>query len=56
MYQKRHNAAFINAIGEEGTRAEAIEWLQRTWDECCDLRKQLRDLGFEPVKVKEQSS
>ena len=23
------NAAFINAIAEEGTKAEAVEWLQR---------------------------
>jgi prefoldin subunit 5 len=26
-------AAFINAIAEEGTKDEAVEWLQKTWDE-----------------------
>jgi hypothetical protein len=25
-------AAFINAIAEEGTKAEAIEYLQKTWN------------------------
>ena len=34
----KHPAAFINAIADEGTKAEAIEWLQKTWDELCDLR------------------
>jgi len=34
-------AAFINAIAEEGTKAEAVEWLQKTWDECCALRAAL---------------
>lgn len=34
----RHRAAFINAIWEEGTKDEAVEWLQKTWDENCDLR------------------
>lgn len=34
-------AAFINAIAEEGTKAEAIEWLQKTWNEVCALRQEL---------------
>jgi NTP pyrophosphatase (non-canonical NTP hydrolase) len=34
----RRNAAFINAIAEEGTKAEAVEWLQKTWDELCAVR------------------
>jgi hypothetical protein len=34
-------AAFINAIAEEGTKAEAIEYLQKTWNENCALRAQL---------------
>lgn len=38
LYTARHPAAFINAIADEGTKAEAVEWLQRTWDELCDLR------------------
>lgn len=33
-------AAFINAIAEEGTKAEAIEWLQKQWNETCFLRKE----------------
>ena len=31
-------AAFINAIAEEGTKAEAIEYLQKTWNELCALQ------------------
>jgi hypothetical protein len=32
-------AAFINAIAEEGTKAEAVEYLQEQWNEICALRK-----------------
>lgn len=28
-------AAFINAIAEEGTKDEALEYLQRTWNSLC---------------------
>lgn len=35
------NAAFINAIAEEGTKAEAITWLQKLWNENCALRKDI---------------
>jgi hypothetical protein len=31
-------ATFINAIAEEGTKAEAVEWLQKQWNETCALR------------------
>src|ERR1044071_57072 len=34
-------AAFINAIAEEGTKAEAIEYLQKQWNETCALRAEL---------------
>lgn len=37
-------AAFINAIAEEGTKAEAIEWLQKTWNELCRAESELRAL------------
>lgn len=37
-------AAFINAIAEEGTKAEAVEWLQKTWDENCELRAEIERL------------
>jgi hypothetical protein len=39
-----HPAAFINAIAEEGTKAEAVEWLQKTWNENCELRAALRHI------------
>lgn len=32
-------AAFINAIAEEGTKEEAVQWLQKLWNENCALRK-----------------
>lgn len=34
-------AAFINAIADEGTKAEAIEYLQKQWNETCALRGRL---------------
>jgi hypothetical protein len=39
-------AAFINAIAEEGTKNEAIDWLQKTWNENCALRAELKALRF----------
>ena len=36
-------AAFINAIAEEGSKAEAIEFLQKQWNETCALRAVLKD-------------
>lgn len=38
-------AAFINAIAEEGTKAEAIHYLQETWNELCAARRELRALS-----------
>lgn len=35
----KHPAAFINAIAEEGTKAEAIKYLQETWDERCEYKR-----------------
>jgi hypothetical protein len=35
-------AAFINAIAEEGTKAEAVSFLQEQWNETCALRAALR--------------
>jgi len=32
-------AAFINAIKDEGTKEEAVRWLQQTWNELCWVRK-----------------
>lgn len=42
-------AAFINAIAEEGTKAEAIEYLQKQWNENCALREQLRKFDMTAV-------
>jgi len=39
MTYPRVPAAFINAIAEEGTKDEAVTWLQKQWDETCALRK-----------------
>lgn len=46
MRQKpeRRPAAFINAIAEEGTKDEAITFLQRQWDEWCQMRDHARSL------------
>lgn len=35
-------ASFINAIAEEGTKQEAVEWLQRIWNELCQAEANLR--------------
>ncbi len=35
-------AAFINAIAEEGPKAEAVAWLQKQWNETCALRAELK--------------
>lgn len=34
-----HQAAFINAIADEGSKEEAIHFLQETWNELCELKK-----------------
>jgi hypothetical protein len=33
-------SAFINAIAEEGSKTEAVEWLQKTWNEKCQAEAQ----------------
>ncbi len=40
----KHPAAFINAISEEGTKAEAIKYLQKTWDELIDAKEEIKRL------------
>ncbi len=41
MSQATHYpAAFINIIADEGTKAEAIQYLQKTWNELQDMRAQ----------------
>jgi hypothetical protein len=46
-YQAKHPAAFINNIADEGTKAEALEWLQRTWDDNFALQARIDALMLE---------
>ncbi len=39
----KNRAAFINALSEEGTKEEAIAFLQKYWDESCVLRANLME-------------
>lgn len=54
-----HQAAFINAIADEGTKAEAIHFLQETWNELCELKKkhqeepELKNLRTENERLRE---
>jgi hypothetical protein len=36
-----HQAAFINNIAEEGSKAEAVRFLQETWNELCEAKKEI---------------
>lgn len=45
MTYPRVPAAFINAIAEEGTKEEAVQWLQKQWDETCALRVALCEIA-----------
>ncbi len=38
----QHPAAFINNIADEGTKSEAVEWLQKTWDDYCEQQDAMR--------------
>jgi len=44
-------AAFINAIREEGTKKEACDWLQKQWNETCYLRDQLKEADKHAMKL-----
>ena len=48
---KQHPAAFINSIAEEGTKDEAVQWLQTTWNELMNLQLALAKLGFSKAQV-----
>ncbi len=39
-------AAFINVIAEEGTKADAIEHLQQTWDDLQTLKQACVAAGY----------
>lgn len=58
---KHYPAAFINSIAEEGTKDEAVGWLQRIWNERCtleleaaDLRSCIKDLRERLAKAREE--
>ena len=50
-------AAFINALSEEGTREELIDYLQKTWNERCEFERELSsviaayELRFAPSAI-----
>lgn len=46
MAYPRVNAAFINAISEEGTKEEAVRFLQKQWNENCFLRQFIEEMGY----------
>lgn len=46
-------AAFINAIAEEGTKAEAVEYLQKQWNETCRLRAKLAEAEKALIEARE---
>lgn len=39
-------AAFINVIAEDGSKEEAVEHLQITWDELQAIKRAAMQLGF----------
>lgn len=47
----QHNAAFINAIADEGDKTEAVFWLQRTWDDLMNLRLAMIKLGWTSSQI-----
>lgn len=47
----KHPAAFINVIAEDGDKAEAIDYLQQTWDELMNLKLALHKLGFNTDQI-----
>ena len=46
-------AAHINAIAEEGTKADAIEYLQKCWNEKCYLKAENERLREALEKLEE---
>ena len=50
-------AAFINAIAEEGTKEEAVSYLQKQWNENCALRAETERLtASNAALIRERSS
>ena len=46
-------AAFINAIAEEGTKAEAVERLQMVWNERCEMADTIAALRAQRARERE---
>ena len=44
-------AAFINAIADEGTKDEAVQFLQETWNELCEARDEITALRARLAEV-----
>jgi hypothetical protein len=55
-FMAKHPAAFINAIADEGTKAEAIQYLQETWDELCDANLKIKKLEAEIESLHEDAA
>jgi hypothetical protein len=49
---KQFPAAFINVIAEEGTKEDAIQHLQETWNCLMSLHHALIGLGFTHGQIK----
>ena len=49
-----HQAAFINALWEEGERDEILQHLQETWNELCEARKEISELKRSNTTDKEE--
>ena len=46
MYVRKNNAAFLNALSEEGSRAEILEWLYRVYDESIEKSREIKRLEY----------
>lgn len=52
---KQYPAAFINVIAEEGSKGDAIEHLQQTWNQLMSLQSALIGLGFTKGQINQMS-
>lgn len=48
---KQYPAAFINTIAEEGTKEDAVQHLQETWNSLMNLHFALLGLGFTKPQI-----
>lgn len=52
---KQFPAAFINVIAEEGTKEDAVQHLQETWNQFMCLQTALVGLGFTKAQINKMS-